>query len=60
MSEQSLSRVLDSDGLEERHKRPLAVLVENSLKLNEKFREETELSILVFSVATMSLPRCIG
>jgi hypothetical protein len=41
MSDGFVSLVLERGSLEEHNKQPLAVLFENSLKLNEKFREET-------------------
>jgi hypothetical protein len=41
MSDLCVSLSLDGAGLDEDDKQPLAVLHENSLKLNEKFREET-------------------
>jgi hypothetical protein len=41
MSDLYLSLSLDGGRLGEDDKKPLAVLFENSLKLNEKFREET-------------------
>jgi hypothetical protein len=41
MSDQCVSLMLDSGDFEEHDKQSLAVLFENSLKLNEKFREET-------------------
>lgn len=41
MSDWCVSLSLDGIGLDEEDKQPLAVLFENSLKLNEKFRDET-------------------
>jgi hypothetical protein len=41
MSDVCVSLSLDGCGLEDDAKQPLAVVYENSLKLNEKFREET-------------------
>lgn len=41
MSDLCVSFSLDGAGLDEDDRQPLAVLFENSLKLNEKFREET-------------------
>lgn len=41
MSDMCVSLVLERGRLEEEDKEPFAVLFENSLKLNEKFREET-------------------
>lgn len=41
MSDQCVSLLLDAADLDEDDKQSLAVLFENSLKLNEKFREET-------------------
>ena len=41
MSDLCVSLALDGAALDEDDKQPLAVLHENSLQLNEKFREET-------------------
>jgi hypothetical protein len=41
MSDQCVSVMLDGGRMEDDDKQPVALLFENSLKLNEKFREET-------------------